>query len=306
MTVTRSGYTPFEQTLDVTAGSSSSVEVTLEVELAPEPEQPVTPRTSSSAAPAGFVRISAGSFQMGSPSSESGRDDDESRHRVTITRDFYLQAHEVTQGEWRSLMGNNPSNFSSCGNNCPVEMVNWWEAVAYANALSRREGLQECYTLSGCGSTDPGEGMECLSVSFVGLDCSGYRLPTEAEWEYSARAGTTTAWYCGSNESCVDGIAWYTGNAGSRTHPVGEMRPNDWGLYDMAGNVWEWVWDWYDSDYYSSSPSSDPTGPRTGQNRAVRGGGWGNYARNVRSANRALSRPGYRGSYGFRLARSAP
>ena len=308
VTVSRSGYTSFERTLDLIAGSSSSVDVTLEVELAPEPEPTVTPRPTSSGAPGGFVRISAGSFQMGSPRSESGRDYDETQHRVTITRDFYLQAHEVTQGEWRSLMGNNPSRFSSCGDDCPVENVNWWEAVAYANALSRREGLQECYTLAGCGSTDPGEDMECSSVSFVGLDCRGYRLPTEAEWEYAARAGTTTAWYCGSSESCVGRIAWYDDNAGGRTHPVGEKAANDWGLYDMSGNVWEWVWDWYDSDYYSSSPSRDPAGPRTGQNRGHRGGSWNYFARNVRSAYRSVSAPGSRGNrfIGFRLARSAP
>lgn len=254
--------------------------------------------------PPGFVFIEAGEFRMGSRSSESGRDEAERRHGVVLTRDFYLQSHEVTQGEWRSVMGNNPSGFSSCGNECPVEQVSWWEAVAYANALSRSESLQRCYTLSGCDNTDPGEFMDCESVSFVGLNCEGYRLPTEAEWEYAARAGTTTAWHCGSSEPCVGGIAWYNSNAGRETRTVVTRTSNAWGLYDMSGNVAEWVWDWHGG--YPSEWVADPLGPSSGEYRVLRGGGWSNNARNVRSANRYYYGPGNR-SYdvGFRLARSA-
>ena len=330
----REGYIEETQRVELSPGGSTSVDFELEVYVEP-----------SSLAPEGFVLIPAGSFQMGSPSSEPGRDDDETQHRVTITRDFYLQAHEVTQGEWRALMGNNPSYFSSCGNDCPVERVNWYEAVAYANELSDREGLQQCYRVSGRSGTLGGgcdDETYCIgdfsysSVSFVGLDCEGYRLPTEAEWEYAARAGTTTALYSGPidirgerNAPALDPIAWYGGNSGvtysggwdcsgwderqyssaSRcgTHRVGEKRANDWGLYDMLGNVFEWTWDWYDSDYHTSSPSRDPLGPGEGQSRVLRGGGWYYFARNVRSANRNFYAPGLRSHFfGFRLARSAP
>ena len=313
----REGYIEQSERVELSPGGRTSLSFELEVYVEP-----------ASLAPEDFVLIPAGSFQMGSPSSEPGRDDDETQHRVRITRDFYLQAHEVTQGEWRSLMGNNPSNFSSCGSDCPVDRVNWYEAVAYANALSEREELEACYRVSGrsgapgglcSGGYDACEG-EFLyaSVSFVGLDCEGYRLPTEAEWEYAARAGTTTAWHCGARESCVDRIAWYSDNSSSRTHPVGEMRPNDWDLYDMSGNVFEWVWDWYESDYYTTSPARDPLGPVGGQTRVYRGGYWGVIARSdgsfydgasrVRSANRRSNYgPGWKGNaHGFRLARTVP
>jgi len=246
-----------------------------------------------------YALISAGTFTMGSPTSEPYRGSGEDQHTVTLTRDFYIGLYEVTQAQWQALMGNNPSTFSSCGSSCPVERVNWYEAVAYANALSQSEGFEACYTLSGCAG-DPGEDMECSdNVGFSGLDCTGYRLPTEAEWEYAARACTTTAWYCGSNESCVADIAWY---AGSTTQPVGQKNPNAWGLYDMSGNVWEWVWDWYD-DFPSSA--TDPTGPSSGQYRVFRGGGWGSDASGVRSADRNYRAPGNRTyDLGFRLARS--
>jgi len=328
--VAREGYTTFEQRVELVPGGRLAVDAGLDVYVAP-------------AAPAGFVLIEAGSFQMGSPTSEPGRDDDETQHRVTITRDFYLQAHEVTQGEWQALMGSNPSYFPACGDDCPVELVSWYEAVTFANELSESEGRQQCYNVSGRSGTLGGgcDGERyCTgdfaysSVSFVGLDCDGYRLPTEAEWEYAARAGTTTTLYTGSmdirgerNAPALDPIAWYGGNSGVTysggrdcsgwderqytssshcgTHPVGSKSPNDWGLYDVLGNVWEWTWDWY-GDYPSGSVT-DPTGVSSGQNRVIRGGSWNSYARYVRSANRSYYGPGRRRyGIGFRLARSAP
>ncbi len=235
-----------------------------------------------------MVRIRAGSFDMGSPSNERNRHSDEKQHRVTISRDFLMGKFEVTQGEWKALMGSNPSSFSSCGDDCPVENVNWYEAVAFANAQSQKEGLEACYTISG------------TSVSFKGLSCRGYRLPTEAEWEYVARAGTTGAYF-----GDVDAIAWYDGNSGNKTHPVGKKQPNAWGLYDMSGNVWEWVWDWK-ADYPSGSVT-DPTGPSTGSDRVFRGGGWFDNALNCRSAIRPYVSPGDRHDLlGFRLVRSLP
>ena len=279
-------------------------------------------------APTGFAYIPAGTFCMGSPdggtecmggtdSSEPDRESDEGPiHEVTLTRGFILQETEVTQGQWlERFPDNNPSDFDECGLDCPVEMVNWWEAVAYANALSVSEELEPCYTLEGLEGCDPslaGTGITCTGVSVSDPAtsenpylCEGYRLPMEAEWEYAARAGTTTAWYCGSAETCPDEIAWYGSNSDSRTHVVGEKNRNEWHLYDMSGNTWEWVWDRYGG--YSSGPTMDPMGHPSEPSRVFRGGDWANDARFVRSANRNSDAPGVRyGNIGFRIARSVP
>ncbi|MCK6573451.1 formylglycine-generating enzyme family protein, partial [Myxococcota bacterium] len=234
-------------------------------------------------APAGYVTIPTGEFTMGSPSGEKGRDGDETPHRVRITRGFYLKATEVTQGEWESVMGSNPSGFTDCGKTCPVENVSWNDAVSYLNKLSDREGLGRCYDASG---------------AFVGLSCKGYRLPTEAEWEYAARAGTT-----GARHGDLDAVAWYDGNSGSTTHPVGKKRSNAWGLYDMLGNVSEWTNDRYGD--YADGTGTDPVGPASGEIRVRRGGSWVNNAQGVRAALRRGSTPDYRsGSLGFRPLRA--
>lgn len=261
------------------------------------------------------VLIPAGTFTMGSPASELGRYADETQHSVTLTRSFYLQTTEVTEGQWAARMGNDPSS-DACGADCPVETVNWWEALAYANALSTSEGLAVCYTLEGCSGAAPGEGMACaaVSVNAPGGDpyrCAGYRLPTEAEWEYAYRAGTSTAFYNGdiTDTSCgdpkLDLIGWYCGNSGSEKHPVAQKASNAWGLYDMSGNVWEWCWDRL-ADYPSGS-AIDPHGPEQGSDRVVRGGSWSGDAFVARAAFRYFVDPGGRGDVlGFRLARSAP
>jgi formylglycine-generating enzyme required for sulfatase activity len=247
--------------------------------------------------PAGFVRIAPGTFMMGSPESEEGRSNDETQHRVTITRAYCMKATEVTQGEWQAVMGSNPSSFKDCGANCPVEQVSWDDAVGYANAMSRREGLPECYS----GST------------FAGLDCRGYRLPTEAEWEYAARAGTTGATY-----GNLDNVAWYNWNLAWYwwfpvviTHAVRQgEQPNAWGLYDMLGNVWEWTGDWYET---APGTVTDPTGPAGGSFRVSRGGSFYRGGSRdvprfgVRAASRGTGTPVFRYDYlGFRLSRTAP
>jgi formylglycine-generating enzyme required for sulfatase activity len=272
--VQRDGYASVAESLALTAGGRSSVTMQLEVaSAAPKPAD----------CPAGYVRIAPGTFTMGSPPGERDRDDDETQRNVTITRAFCMKATEVTQGEWQAVMGSNPSYFKDCGANCPVEKVSWDDAVGYANALSRREGLPECYA----GST------------FSGLGCKGYRLPTEAEWEYAARAGTTGATY-----GNLGSVAWYDENSGSATHPVGQKRPNAWGLYDMLGNVWEWTGDWY-GEY--SGTVTDPTGPARGSTRVVRGGSWYSIARGARAAFRGNYAPVDRDDdLGFRLSRTAP
>jgi len=238
-----------------------------------------------------FRYVPAGTFQMGSPESEEGRGSDERQHKVTLTRGFWMGETEVTQGQWRELMRTDPSSFSRCGADCPVESVNWYEAVAFANALSAEAELEACY--EGLG----GKGM----VSFQGLDCQGYRLPTEAEWERAVRAGTSAA----RPGASLDGIGWYSGNSGLSTHRVGQKVENRWGLHGVLGNVSEWTWDWY-GDYLQNT-RVDPQGPEGGSSRVIRGGGWVSDARFCRSAYRGRWSPGSSNDYvGFRLARTSP
>ncbi len=225
-----------------------------------------------------FELISAGTFTMGSPTDELGRWNDETQHEVTLTKSFYMQTTEVTQGQWRAVMGSNPSDFSDCGDDCPVETVSWDDVQEFIEKLNQMEGTDK------------------------------YRLPTEAEWEYASRAGSTTAFANGeiTNIDCddpnLDQMAWYCGNADITTHPVAQKDPNDWGLYDMHGNVWEWCEDWYGA---YSGPVTDPTGPSSGTIRVLRGGSWDFNAMYCRSASRYGLKPDNR-SYdiGFRVARA--
>ena len=247
--------------------------------------------------PRGFVRIEAGTFTMGSPEDELGRDVDEPQHEVTLTRDFYIAEMEVTQAQWVSVMGSNPSYFPGC-DECPVDKVSWTGAVYYCNALSALEGLSPAYEINaGIVTWDP--------------EAHGYRLPTEAEWEYACRAGTTTAFYNGPiiesycEDPNMDEIGWYCGNDSNHTEEVGRKPPNPWGLYDMSGNLWEWCWDW--KDYYDVGPVVDPTGPDSGTDRVFRGGSWSHYALHCRSASRHQGGVLYKVStVGFRPAISAP
>jgi formylglycine-generating enzyme required for sulfatase activity len=253
------------------------------------------------------VSLSVGTFQMGSPSNESGRNSDETQHQVTLTRDFLMQATEVTQAQWQALMGNNPSKFMGDSNR-PVEQVSWYDAVAYANALSVADGLPKAYNLSSCSGTPGGGNYSCSNVTLTAATpyaTTGWRLPTEAEWEYAYRAGTTTPWYFGSDSNLLGTYAWFYSNSGSTTHPVGQKQPNAWGLYDMAGNVWEWCQDWY-GDYPGTV--TDPTGPVSGSRRVIRGGSWNSDASLTRAAFRLITFfPDYRNDrIGFRLARSRP
>jgi formylglycine-generating enzyme required for sulfatase activity len=220
--------------------------------------------------------IPAGEFMMGSPTTESDRIDTETQHRVSITKPFYLGVTEVTQEQYQKVMGKNPSQFKRPQN--PVEKVSWAEAVEFCGKLSAM----------------PAE----KTSGYV------YRLPTEAEWEYACRSGTTTAYGFGDDASRLGDYGWFEGNSDSSTHPVGEKKPNAWGLYDMHGNVWEWCQDWY-GDYPSGS-ATDPTGATSGSIRAFRGGGWLFFARGCRSAYRIWCTPEYR-SYGlgFRVLRSS-
>ena len=215
-------------------------------------------------------------------------------HKVTLTKPFWIMTTEITQRQYYEVMGENPSEFRIYkrgyrSENNPVEQVTWYEAVSFANKLSDKEGLTRCYG----GSGD--------SIRWD-KSCNGYRLPTEAEWEYAARAGTTTE-YAGSDPSDTDEVAWNRDNAGNQTHPVGQKKANAWGLYDMSGNVFEWVWDWYGS---YMSEVKDPTGPSSGSKRVLRGGSWIKDAWFGRVAFRITDTPGDTNSnVGFRLVRTA-
>ncbi len=251
---------------------------------------------------ADWCLIPAGTFAMGSPDDEPDREPDEGPvHNVTITRPFYMKKTLVTRGEWKSLIGNNPSKDRACSDHCPIQTLNWFDAVWYANALSKSEGLETCYTITDCTGAAGVDLADC-KVTFSSLDCNGYRLPTEAEWEYAARAGTTEARY-----GEVDDIAWYLDNSRWNPHPVGMKTPNAWGLHDVLGNEYELVWDYYGEDYYSTCEEgcTDPLGPTTGIERAARGSCYASPAKSVRLALRVHYPPEIR-LPGFRLVRSVP
>jgi formylglycine-generating enzyme required for sulfatase activity len=250
-----------------------------------------------------MVEIQGGPFTMGSPENEPNRSSNEFQHTVELTG-FYMGKYPVTQALYLTVTGTNPSNFTTPVSpetstaNRPVENVTWYDAVEFCNKMSEREGLTPVYTIS---SRTPATGYPITSATVTpNWSANGYRLPTEAQWEYACRAETTTAYNTGTVIS--DDTGWYTSNSGSRTHEVGGKPANAWGLYDMHGNVWEWCWDWYDSSYYSSSPAQDPTGAVSGTTRVYRGGSWFNSSNLLRSAYRSYYNPDYR-SYqvGFRL-----
>jgi formylglycine-generating enzyme required for sulfatase activity len=229
-----------------------------------------------------LVLIPKGTFMMGSPKSEQGRDDDETQHEVTISEDYYLGVFEVTQAQYEKVIGTNPSYFQRAkvadqNADLPVESVSWDDAVEFCKRLS-----------------DLPEEKKAGRV---------YRLPTEAEWEFACRAGSTTAYSFGASSKSLGDYAWFGENSGRQTHPVGEKKANAWGLYDMHGNVWELCSDWYGE--YPKGAVSDPSGPNEGSYRVIRGGGWNDEAADCRSANRARIVPSDRSiNLGFRVALS--
>ncbi len=302
----------------------------------------------------GFLFIEAGSFWMGSPAgtcpegypgsctSELGRNSNETLHYVTLTYDFEMSRYEITEAQFEGLMGWNAMDTydSDCSNGCgddhPMKYISWYDTLAYANQLSLDAGLTACYVLSNVGCENGGNvgtdymdcfdsdatygGIDSATVMLAGditkpQDCEGYRLPTEAEWEYAIRAGTTTAFYNGGItytgydpvDPNLDQIGWYYGNSFSYgTKPVGGKEPNAWGLYDMSGNLWEWTWDWYQT-VYQNDVTTDPVGPSTGSYRVIRGGNWSDVAGDCRSATRSGFSPGNRDHiFGARLCSSRP
>ncbi|KAA3620139.1 MAG: PEGA domain-containing protein [Calditrichaeota bacterium] len=235
-----------------------------------------------------MVFVKGGTFQMGDTFGD-GSSDEKPVHTVTVS-DFYIGKYEVTQKEYREIMGKNPSRFK--GDNLPVEKVNWFDAVKFCNIKSERDGLQKCYAISGKNVT-------------CDFSKNGYRLPTEAEWEYAARGGNQSRGFKYSGSNTAGDVAWYGSNSGKKTHPVGQKQANELGLHDMSGNVWEWCNDWYDSGYYGSSPQSNPRGADSGKYRVLRGGSWYFDAGITRCAYRDWNNPVFTNySYGFRLSQN--
>ncbi|HUT33754.1 MAG TPA: formylglycine-generating enzyme family protein [Planctomycetota bacterium] len=240
-----------------------------------------------------MVHIPGGSFVMGSDASDEV---DEPPHKVFVGP-FYIDTHEVTQEAYERLMGKNPSLWKDPKN--PVEQIRWSQAAAYCNARSRRDGLAPAYD------------EQSWACDFT---ASGYRLPTEAEWEFACRAGTTTTYFFGNDRAKLGDYAWFRDNCMRTPQAVGQKRINPWGLHDLYGNVWEWCHDFYAEDYYRKSPERDPRGPAKGNTRVIRGGAWSSKASQCRSSYRDQEYPQFtdvcfaadrNGLIGFRCVRPA-
>ena len=235
-----------------------------------------------------LIYVEGGSFMMGSDDCDIYYFQ-QPIHEVSVSS-FYISKYQITQNEWQEVMGSNPSWFR--GDKLPVEQISWYDAIEYCNKRSIKEGLKPCYSGSG----------KNISCDWT---ANGYRLPTEAEWEYAARGGKKSKGYKYSGSNDINEVAWYGSNSSDKTHPVGEKQANELGIYDMSGNVWEWCWDWYSIDYYSKSPRSNPRGPSSGEFRVLRGGSWYYNGNDCRVANRRLNNPDdgdY--SYGLRILRA--
>jgi len=265
-----------------------------------ERQNPVQESTTTSAVPAtntataggnpgtktDLVLIQGGRFTMGDKEQV-----DAPVHEVVVSS-FYIDKYLVTQEQFQKVMGDNPSRWK--GDKNPVEQVRWSDAVKFCNQRSQLEKLQPCYD---------------LKTWRCNFDADGYRLPTEAEWEYACRAGSTTAFFFGDNPAKLSDYAWFEKNSGGRPQPVGQKQANAWSLFDICGNVWEWCNDFYKVDYYKESPQKDPRGPNEGQTKVVRGGAWRFKPESCRSGYRYNENPGYADVcfgydiYGFRCVR---
>ena len=230
-----------------------------------------------------MVLVPKGTFTMGSPEALELRGVEEVEHEVTISKEFYLGQTEVTQAQYAKIMGVNPSNYKGEKEgdkaDYPVENVSWDDAVEFCKRLSELPDEKAAGRV--------------------------YRLPTEAEWEYACRAGSKTTYFFGNDAASIGKYAWFEGNNNDQTRPVGKKKPNDWGLHDIHGNVWEWCADWYGD--YPKGPVTDPTGPNEGTLRVLRGGSWKDYESIARTARRGRITPLHKADYvGFRVALSPP
>lgn len=260
-----------------------------------------------------FQLLEAGTFRMGSPKSErrpafpgsASSEDEGPRHQVKIRKSFFLARTEVTQGQWKKVMGTDLHKMSGSSNvsteeidsQFPMIYLTWYDAIAFCNALSEKEKRPPYYKLTNIERKEKSASIGKATVTILGGE--GYRLPTEAEWEYACRAGTETAYAFGKRLKEKDA------RTSESLAKVGTHRQNDWGLFDMHGNVYEWCQDWYGGKYYAESPKVDPQGPKEGRRRVIRGGAYQGLLNWCRSANRTGNSPGSRTNFiGFRVARS--
>jgi formylglycine-generating enzyme required for sulfatase activity len=226
-----------------------------------------------------MVLVQGGTFTMGR-SSGPGDTDELPPHTVTLNS-FYIGKYEVTQSDWITVMGTNPSYYSS-DTYRPVENVNWYNALIFCNKRSILEGLTPVYTIGGSTNPDdwgaiPTALNPTWDTAIFNQTANGYRLPTEAEWEFAARGATNTPDYIYAGSNTLSAVGWYQANSNGITHPVGQLAPNGLGIYDMSGNVNEWCWDWYSNSYYEVSPVNNPTGPATSSWRMLRSGNWNDF-----------------------------
>jgi len=236
-----------------------------------------------------MVSVKGGSFSMGS---ESGESDEYPVHGASVGS-FKMSKTEVTQAAYKKIMKKNPSYF--VGENLPVEKVSWYDAVVFCNKLSAYEGLTPCYTSGGTTDTSKWAAQAAVTCNF---NANGYRLPTEAEWEYAARGGTAKESFLYAGSDSIDEVAWYEANSENKTHEVGTKNPNSLGLFDMSGNVWEWCWDYYSEDFYRGGSQKDTKGPSSGEKRVLRGGSrsnsYGDGSSVCRVTNRNYANPSER------------
>ena len=245
----------------------------------------------------GFELVKSGSFVMGSAPDEPGRSPIEKQHPVKISYNYFISRYEVTQKQWEDLMGSTVSAQRNKANpkwklfgegpDHPMYYISWYEAIEFCNRMSKANGLTPCYSGSG-------ENIKC------NFDASGYRLPTEAEWEYAARGGHLSKGYMYSGSDDVNSVAWQKNTGGDKIYPVGQKDPNELGLFDMSGNVYEWCWDFFEP--FTDSSKADPVGAASGEKRVMKGGSWGVGAYNSRSGYRQEFDPAFRShSVGMRL-----
>ena len=244
-----------------------------------------------------LIQVKGGTFKMGSKNSDTSAELDEQKEHSVILNTFEISKFEVTVWEWKQFIKANKMKMPikpSWGwqDNYPINGITWNEAIAYCNWLSTKEKLQPCYSKKG--------------PNFVcNFKANGYRLPTEAEWEFAAKGGTNSKGFRYSGSDKLEDVAWYKANSNGQPHTVGTKLPNELGIYDMSGNVWEWCWDWYNKDFYKLEKGDNPKGPEMGERRTVRGGSWDSKSNYVRPANRISTIPSKTHEfYGFRIART--